>query len=180
MKHFKKLLCLVVFVTILVASWRFRKLGYDYGSRHKSSKITRWRQKAWKFFRRCTSFQKTSSLSNRNSKCTSSTGSQTSCCRQTWMHACKDDPSIVCRFFTDSISTINHKWKGKLIEEQSKHKDIEFMAVPRGLNFGLRMLWLIDWTISNYNFEFLLRLDDDYLVCLERLVRELEARKAQR
>lgn len=100
--------------------------------------------------------------------------------RKTWMHACKDKPNIACRFFTDSLSNVDRKWKGKLTEEHSKYKDIEFMSVPRGLNFGLRMLWLIDWSIDNYDFEYLLRLDDDYLVCLERLVSELETRKTQR
>jgi hypothetical protein len=75
---------------------------------------------------------------------------------------------------------MDRDWKPKITEERSKYTDIELMPVPRGINFGLRMLWLIDWSISNYNFEFLLRLDDDYFVCLERLLKELETRKENR
>ncbi|KAK3753105.1 hypothetical protein QZH41_020579 [Actinostola sp. cb2023] len=60
------------------------------------------------------------------------------------------------------------------------HGDIEFMHVPRGVNFGRRILWLLEWATKNYVFDFVLRVDDDVFVCLQRLLFELPHRQERR
>lgn len=42
--------------------------------------------------------------------------------------------------------------------------------------FGERFLYQIMWAKTKFNFQYLLRLDDDYFVCMARLVSELPAR----
>ncbi|XP_031563750.1 probable beta-1,3-galactosyltransferase 1 [Actinia tenebrosa] len=188
--HFKKLLCLFVLIfTTLLVLWTFRDYygSYIYTSDEKLKPVKSKENQNMispheahisssnegKFKRKVLLVIGIVSAPTREDR--------RKAIRQTWMNdACKKKPNVVCRFFTDSLSNMDRKWKGILTEEHSKYNDIEFMTVPRGLNFGLRMLWLIDWSISNYDFDFLLRLDDDYLVCLERLVNELKTRKALR
>lgn len=189
--HFKKLVCLIVFIfTTFLVLWKIRSSSYYYVSlidmndeKYKTAIISkddlndienpenRLRQ-GLQSNRKVLVIVGIISAPSRQDRRES--------IRQTWMRVCKGKSKIVCRFFSDSLSTMDRELKRKMTEEQSKYKDIEFMSVPRGLNFGLRMLWLIDWSINNYDFEYLLRLDDDYLLCLEMLMKDLETRKTQR
>lgn len=45
-----------------------------------------------------------------------------------------------------------------------------------GKEFGLRFLYQIQWAASHHDFEYFLRADDDYFICLSRLFYELEHR----
>ena len=44
------------------------------------------------------------------------------------------------------------------------------------MEFGLRFLNQIEWAKANFDFQYLLKLDDDYFVCLKRIIAELPSR----
>lgn len=60
------------------------------------------------------------------------------------------------------------------------HGDIEFQALESTRIFGLRFLYQIMWATAKFHFVYLLRVDDDFFVCLERLKAELPYRPTQR
>lgn len=99
--------------------------------------------------------------------------------RRTWMKQCKSE-NVVCRFFTDSLADMESKVQVVLAEESTKHGDLVFMPIPKGYNFGLRLLWLMEWSMERYEFDFFLRMDDDYFVCLKRLLFEIPFRPQKR
>ena len=99
--------------------------------------------------------------------------------RRTWMTQCTSE-EVVCRFFTDSLSDMEMKVQRALMNESAKYGDIEFMPIPKGYNFGLRLLWLMEWSMERYDFDFYLRMDDDYFVCLKRLLFEIPFRPQKR
>lgn len=99
--------------------------------------------------------------------------------RRTWMNQCTSE-EVVCRFFTDSLSDMEPKVQGVLANESAKYGDMEFMPIPKGYNFGLRLLWLMEWSMERYEFDFFLRMDDDYFVCLKRLLFEIPFRPQKR
>lgn len=99
--------------------------------------------------------------------------------RRTWMKQCTSE-EVVCRFFTDSLSDMETKVQRALMNESAKYGDIEFMPIPKGYNFGLRLLWLVEWSMERYDFDFYLRMDDDYFVCLNRLLFEIPFRPQKR
>ena len=89
--------------------------------------------------------------------------------RETWSKWMNDQ--VVLRFFTDS-------WEGKEstaeAEESSIHGDLTTQDVGGGMNFGLKLLLAMRWMSERYSFDFFLRLDDDYFLCLERLLHEID------
>lgn len=99
--------------------------------------------------------------------------------RRTWMNECNSE-EVVCRFFTDSLSDMDPNVRGVLANESAKYGDLEFMPVPKGYNFGLRLLWLMEWSMERHDFDFFLRMDDDYFVCLKRLLFEIPFRPQKR
>lgn len=99
--------------------------------------------------------------------------------RRTWMNQCTSE-EVVCRFFTDSLSDMEPNVRSVLANESAKYGDLEFMPIPKGYNFGLRLLWLMEWSVKRYHFDFFLRMDDDYFVCLKRLLFEIPFRPQKR
>ena len=99
--------------------------------------------------------------------------------RRTWLNQCNSE-EVVCRFFTDSLSDMEPKVQSVLANESAKYGDLEFMPIPKGYNFGLRLLWLMEWSVQRYDFDFFLRMDDDYFVCLNRLLFEIPFRPQKR
>lgn len=99
--------------------------------------------------------------------------------RRTWMSECTSG-EVVCRFFTDSLSDMEPNVQTALTNENARYGDIEFMPIPKGYNFGLRLLWLMEWSVERYEFDFFLRMDDDYFVCLKRLLFEIPFRPQKR
>ena len=99
--------------------------------------------------------------------------------RRTWLKECGLE-EVVCRFFTDSLLDMESNVRHALANESATHRDLEFMPVPKGYNFGLRLLWLMEWSLERYDFDFFLRMDDDYFVCLKRLLFELPYRPQKR
>ena len=99
--------------------------------------------------------------------------------RLTWLTFCQN-PNIVCKFFLDSIHDMDPGMDQVIKDENTKYGDIEYMGVPRGVNFARRILWILEWTVKNYVFDFVLRVDDDMFVCLQRLILELPHRTERR
>lgn len=99
--------------------------------------------------------------------------------RRTWMNQCNSE-EVVCRFFTDSLYDMEPKVQSVLTNESARYGDLEFMPIPKGYNFGLRLLWLMQWSVQRYEFDFFLRMDDDYFVCLKRLLFEIPFRPQKR
>ena len=100
--------------------------------------------------------------------------------RVTWMKECKQSGLVVCRFFTDRLSDMKPRVRKALLNENRTNNDLEFMPIPKGYNFGRRMLWLMEWSAENYDFDYFLRVDDDYFVCLKKLLLELPHRPEKR
>ena len=82
---------------------------------------------------------------------------------------------MVCKFFTDGLQ-ISKEDQEKLLREKQDYKDLEFQPVVGGRTFGLRYLYHMIWAAAKYNFQYYLRLDDDFFVCLGRLRNELRQR----
>lgn len=51
-----------------------------------------------------------------------------------------------------------------------------FQPLSGGREFGLRFLYQIRWAYAHFNFEYFLRADDDYFICLSKLIHELKHR----
>ena len=60
-----------------------------------------------------------------------------------------------------------------VLNEQQQHNDIEFQKLKGGVEFGRRFLYHMVWAMQNYDFDYFLRMDDDYFFCLERFLQEL-------
>ena len=92
--------------------------------------------------------------------------------RQTWMSKCRTNKQVLCRFFTDKF--VKAKDISKQLQLESKlNEDIEFLPLSEGISFGLRLLLVLKWSTRNYDFQYLLRMDDDYYMCLDGLLEEL-------
>ncbi|XP_047133129.1 uncharacterized protein LOC100197483 isoform X1 [Hydra vulgaris] len=92
--------------------------------------------------------------------------------RQTWFKQCKSTLklSVKCVFLTD--------WKPSsygvdLQSESIKYGDIYFQNLTGGFDFGKRFLFHMVWAMQNFKFDYFLRLDDDYFLCLERFLNEI-------
>ncbi|XP_067027866.1 uncharacterized protein [Acropora muricata] len=96
--------------------------------------------------------------------------------RQTWWTKCRG--KVVCKFFTDGIQ-ISKEDQQKLLREKQVYKDLKFQPVIGGRTFGLRYLYQMMWAAAKYDFKYYLRLDDDYFVCLGRLLHELRYRPSK-
>ena len=103
--------------------------------------------------------------------------------RRSWLTQCKKH-NTSCYFFTDALDTHGDRLPDEisvaLEQEQFLHKDIILTGSPGGINFSRRYLWIINWANRNYKFDFLLRVDDDYFICMDRLFLELPYRKTVR
>lgn len=62
-----------------------------------------------------------------------------------------------------------------LEDEAAVHGDLIIMDIDGGMNFAVKLLWTMRWMSDHFTFDFFLRLDDDYFLCLRRLLDELEA-----
>lgn len=57
--------------------------------------------------------------------------------------------------------------------EQRQYEDVIFSPVGRGIQFGLRFLHLMQWGKENYDFKYIMRIDDDIMLCLDHLLWDL-------
>ena len=98
--------------------------------------------------------------------------------RETWMPKCQSNPKVVCRFITDGQDTrgktLQRKVRETLENESTQHGDLVLADSPGGMNFGRRYLWMAKWASERYEFKYIFRVDDDYFVCFDKLLNELE------
>ena len=65
------------------------------------------------------------------------------------------------------------KFYQMLQEESLKYKDIRFQTLGGGFDFGKRMLNHLMYALTHYEFDYFLRMDDDYFFCLENFLHEV-------
>lgn len=94
--------------------------------------------------------------------------------RHTWWRFCYEK-KVKCVFFTDGIIK-NQTLLTLLLQEKNRYKDLELQPLPSGVQFGQRFLNSIKWATAKFDFKYFLKLDDDYFVCLKRLLFELPSR----
>ncbi|XP_046864032.1 probable beta-1,3-galactosyltransferase 8 [Xenia sp. Carnegie-2017] len=97
--------------------------------------------------------------------------------RETWIKECTKRSDVVCKYFTDSKDSsgnlIQGEEKEKLDDESQLYGDLVRTETPGGLSFSVKLLWILQWANDNYDFKYYLRLDDDYFICLNKLMLEL-------
>ncbi|XP_066923892.1 uncharacterized protein [Clytia hemisphaerica] len=97
--------------------------------------------------------------------------------RMTWFKECQRKTKLVrCNFFTDSFDGLNQTDVDKIQEENRQYNDMLFMPIKGGHRFAERLVWMLQWYTENYDFQYFLRVDDDYFICMERLLYELPYR----
>lgn len=94
--------------------------------------------------------------------------------RNTWLSTVKNY-SIAYRFFTDSIDVKPEIIKA-LEKEREQFKDIEFIPTRPGYWLTHRYLFAMFWGYKHYDFKFYLKFDDDYFVCLNNLMTDIQYR----
>lgn len=60
-----------------------------------------------------------------------------------------------------------------LLHEDKAYGDLRFQHVEGGVTFGYRMLNHMLYALTNYEFDYFMRMDDDYFFCLENYLREV-------
>ena len=80
--------------------------------------------------------------------------------------------AIKCVFMTDYPDDATDIGK-EVLNEKLKYKDVEFQNLHGGVEFGKRYLYHLLWAVQNFDFDYFLRMDDDYFLCLNRLMNEL-------
>ena len=58
-------------------------------------------------------------------------------------------------------------------EESKTYGDIYFQHVAGGVTFGLRFINHMVFAVSRYNFDYFLRIDDDYFFCFKNFLMEI-------
>ena len=103
--------------------------------------------------------------------------------RRSWVKECKKK-GIPCLFFTDGQDMYGNRLplhiQIPLHQEQLLHGDMILAESPGGINFARRYLWMLNWANARYKFEYFLRIDDDYFVCMDRLLFELPHRPREK
>ena len=103
--------------------------------------------------------------------------------RETWMKECQTNPGAVCLFITDGQDPKGQPLEGveriKLENESRAYGDILLAEAPGGVNFAVQYLWMLQWAYDTYDFQYFLRLDDDYFICFRKLMLELKVRPLQ-
>ena len=75
-------------------------------------------------------------------------------------------------FLTDSLEGEGNTTKIK--QEIDTHNDIIISPVKKGLFFGHRILFALQWAVHNFNFEYFLRSDDDIFICMDQMKHRLK------
>ena len=65
------------------------------------------------------------------------------------------------------------KYLNQINREFEQYKDLEFQVLGGGVEFGKRFLYQMLWAVRNFDFDYFLRLDDDYFICADKLINEL-------
>lgn len=73
---------------------------------------------------------------------------------------------------TDLLNKTTAEYKA-LEKENATYGDLRFQNVASGVQFGMRLLFQMVYVSLNYDFDYFLRIDDDYFLCTNRLFQEL-------
>lgn len=95
--------------------------------------------------------------------------------RKSWLTWANE--RVVLRFFTeapDDTETGARAVAQALTKESRANRDMVVLEIDRGMNFALKLIIAMRYLSDRYTFEYFLRLDDDYFVCLPRLLDELD------
>jgi len=94
--------------------------------------------------------------------------------RDTWWNQSTTNDKVVvkCVFMTDKVDPTTEIGQ-KVAQENEKYKDMAFQNLRGGVEFGKRFLYHMIWALQNYEFDYFMRMDDDYFLCLERFIKEL-------
>ncbi|XP_065659766.1 uncharacterized protein LOC124817580 [Hydra vulgaris] len=94
--------------------------------------------------------------------------------RDTWWTQCNSSSrvSIKCVFLTDWKDPYSNLGKS-LLSEADIYNDMYFQNLTGGHDFGKRFLYHMVWSMQNFDYDYFLRLDDDYFVCMERFLYEV-------
>ncbi|KAJ7389224.1 hypothetical protein OS493_032692 [Desmophyllum pertusum] len=97
--------------------------------------------------------------------------------RDTWWRHCTHSAEVKCVFATDGLIKDRAK-RSLILQERNRYKDLELQPLPSDdvVRFGQRFLISIKWAMAKFDFQYFLNLDDDYFVCLKRLLSELPSR----
>ena len=77
-----------------------------------------------------------------------------------------------CIFVTDRLDFADALFS-KLINEQLTYRDIHFQNINGGFLFGIRFIYHLVYAMLNYKFHYILRVDDDYFLCFDKILYEL-------
>jgi len=88
--------------------------------------------------------------------------------RETWWKDCHRHEQIVCKFMIDTLRHV--KDSSRILQEINSTNDIIISPIKKGMLFGHRILFAMEWTLHHYNFEYLIRSDDDVLLCIEHIL----------
>ena len=58
----------------------------------------------------------------------------------------------------------------RIMAEINANRDIIISPINKGMLFGHRILYAMQWTVHHYNFDYLIRSDDDVLLCIEHML----------
>ena len=64
-------------------------------------------------------------------------------------------------------------YEKQLAEEAAKHNDMEYQVLGGGVEFGKRFIYHMLWAVKNFEFDYFMRLDDDYFLCFDKVINEL-------
>lgn len=96
--------------------------------------------------------------------------------RNSWLKW--QDDRVVVRFFTEAPTKGDPgaEAEAAVLEAESvAYGDLVVLDIARGMNFAVKLLAVMRVMQDQYRFDFFLRLDDDYFLCLHRQLNELEA-----
>ena len=58
----------------------------------------------------------------------------------------------------------------RILQEMNRNKDIIISPIKKGMLFGHRILFAMQWSLHHYNFDYLMRIDDDVFLCIEHVL----------
>ncbi|KAK3746548.1 hypothetical protein QZH41_005605 [Actinostola sp. cb2023] len=98
--------------------------------------------------------------------------------RNGWLSTVKNY-SVAYRFFTDGIG-VDPKVLEALKKEQEEFKDLVIIPTKNGYWLTHRYLHAMFWGYKHYDFKYYLKADDDYFICLNNLMNDLQYRHKEK
>ncbi|XP_057300400.1 uncharacterized protein LOC130631683 [Hydractinia symbiolongicarpus] len=94
--------------------------------------------------------------------------------RNTWWQQCKPTGEVKpeCIFMTDEL-TENQEFYDIVKNESDTYHDMHFQTLSGGIEFGKRFLYHMVYAVTNYEFDYFLRMDDDYFICMKKFLHEI-------